>query len=397
MVKDGYRVFDSDFHIVEPDFWRDYIDPAYKDRAPRIRNAGLSFTFNNFEVDGRIVPVFPENERGARVGKALWERVTRRMTPGPERGFDLPSTIEAMDRVGIQLGAAFATWGLLLGATNNIDAGLALAICRAYNEWLYDFCTPSRGRLLPVAMLAPHNVEGSVKEMRRCVQEKGFVGAWMRPHWVNGRNWHDPHYDPIWAEAERLEVPLAFHGAGVPWEIPDFAGRRFRTPTNEAMWLGQVFAPPHEMAYAVACVIGGGILDRFPKLRVACLEANCSWLPYLMWRMDEYYEIIGRHEYPELKKEPSEYLSEGRIFISVETEERLVRHVIEEFGDDFLVYSADYPHVDSKYPEAVETFLKLPIPEKSKKKILWDNTARLWGQMQAGKSSNVVSRKAAAG
>jgi predicted TIM-barrel fold metal-dependent hydrolase len=43
-----------------------------------------------------------------------------------------------------------------------------------------------------------------------------------------------------------------------------------------------------------------------------------------------------------------------------------------------MVFSTDYPHLDVKYPHAIETFLQLPFSEQSKRKYLWDNCARLY-------------------
>jgi predicted TIM-barrel fold metal-dependent hydrolase len=124
--------------------------------------------------------------------------------------------------------------------------------------------------------------------------------------------------------------------------------------------------------------LGGGILERHPKMRVAFLEANCSWLPWLLWRLDEGYEREGDVFMPDLKMPPSEYFKR-QCWISIEPDEAPARYTIEEFGCDQLVFSTDYPHGDSKYPHAVESFLKLNLTDDDKRKILWDNCARFYG------------------
>jgi len=63
----------------------------------------------------------------------------------------------------------------------------------------------------------------------------------------------------------------------------------------------------------------------------------------------------------------------------VEPDETPARHTIDDFGCDQLVFSTDYPHGDSKYPHAVESFLKLTLSDDDKRKILWDNCARFYG------------------
>jgi predicted TIM-barrel fold metal-dependent hydrolase len=141
--------------------------------------------------------------------------------------------------------------------------------------------------------------------------------------------------------------------------------------------LRRIFAQPFEQMLAVGQFIGGGVLARHPKLRVAFLEANCSWAPWLIWRMDESYELEGDVFMPELDRMPSEYFRRQCI-ISVEPDEAPVVHMIADFGADQLVYSTDYPHGDSRYPKATESFLELPISDDDKRKILWDNCARFY-------------------
>jgi predicted TIM-barrel fold metal-dependent hydrolase len=74
---------------------------------------------------------------------------------------------------------------------------------------------------------------------------------------------------------------------------------------------------------------------------------------------------------------PSEYFRR-QGFCAVECDEELVKHVVDAFGDETLVTTTDYPHGDSKYPNAMDRFLTLPISDASKQKILWDNVLRLY-------------------
>ena len=121
----------------------------------------------------------------------------------------------------------------------------------------------------------------------------------------------------------------------------------------------------------------GGVLARHPRLNVAFLEANCSWVPWLVWRMDESYELEGDLFMQDLTKLPSAYFRE-QCYVSVEPDETPARHVIDDFGCDRLVFSTDYPHGDSRYPKAVESFLELPFSDEERRKILWDNCARFY-------------------
>ncbi len=119
-------------------------------------------------------------------------------------------------------------------------------------------------------------------------------------------------------------------------------------------------------------------MERHPKLRVAFLEGNCSWLPWLLYRLDEHWEQTGDRDAPELTMAPSEYFKR-QCFASVEADEEPVKYAIDYAGNDRIVFSTDYPHSDSKYPNSVERFLKLDISDDDKRKILWDNCAYIYG------------------
>src|SRR5205807_2113002 len=82
---------------------------------------------------------------------------------------------------------------------------LAAAMARAYNDWLHEFCQENPERLLGAGMISPFDVNDAVAEARRCVREYGFRAMFLRPNEVNGRNWHDPYYEPLWAALEELE------------------------------------------------------------------------------------------------------------------------------------------------------------------------------------------------
>src|SRR6185369_11773766 len=113
-------------------------------------------------------------------------------------------------------------------------------------------------------------------------------------------------------------------------------------------------------------------------LRMAFLEGNCSWLPWWLWTLDERWEKWGDRELFRQDAKPSELFTR-QCWVSVEPEEALCKHVVTEIGDDNLVLSTDWPHDDSRFPHAIDGFLdEIPIPMDSKRKILWDNCARLY-------------------
>jgi predicted TIM-barrel fold metal-dependent hydrolase len=111
---------------------------------------------------------------------------------------------------------------------------------------------------------------------------------------------------------------------------------------------------------------------------VAFLEGNCGWLPFLLWRLDEHWQLYGDQWAPELENPPSYYFKR-QCYASVECDEEPAQYAIDFLGNERLVFSTDFPHVDTKYPKAVERFLELPVSEEDKRKILWDNCAAYYG------------------
>ncbi len=372
MAHRNFKVLDSDIHIIEPpDLWQQYIDPAFRDRVP----SGLTEDAGDLRLafDGK-----PWGRVGADADRSQhrrghdYARNQERWRPFQERGWTSKIQLEAMDTEGIDVAVVYPSRGLFALTIPDMEARVAAAMARAYNDWLYEFCQENPERLLGAGMISPFDVDDAVTEARRCVRELGFRGVFLRPNEVNGRNWHDPYYEPLWTALEELQVPLGFHeGAG---SLLRQVGEQFGA---NAM-LKHVYCHPVEQMLAAGSFCMGGTLERHPNLRVAFLEGNCSWVPFLLWRMDEHWERQGDVYAPELRMAPSEYFKR-QCFVSVECDEEPVKYVIDAIGDDRLVFSTDFPHGDSKFPRAVESFLRLSISEESKRKILWDNCAAYYG------------------
>jgi predicted TIM-barrel fold metal-dependent hydrolase len=168
-----------------------------------------------------------------------------------------------------------------------------------------------------------------------------------------------------------VEVPIGFH------ESSSTAARQIGDQFEPNFMLRRAVAQPMEQMLGLVSFLGGGVLARHPKLRIAFLEANCTWLPWLLWRLDEGWEREGDVWAPDLTMKPSKYFKR-QCFVSVEPDECGVKYVIDYIGTDRLVFSTDYPHGDSKFPYAVSSFLELDITADDKRKILWDNCAEFY-------------------
>ena len=377
MSLDDFKVMDSDMHVLEPvDLWPRYIESKFKERAP----VGT----NNYLVDlhlmhdGEVISRFKRPMEGNDKVIAQCERFGRleQYRDFESRGWDSDTQLEAMDAEGIDVAVLFPTRGLFAHAKEYDDDELAAAISRAYNNWMADFCAADPERMYGAAMVPAQNVQAAVEETRRAKLELGFKSIFLRPNPVRGRNWNNPVYDPLWEECQKHNLAVGFH-EGTPCQLPVAIGERF-DGVHEDLWMTEhVSAHPIEAMYACLSIIGGGVCERFPELRFAFLEGNCSWLPFWLWRMDEHHELRESVVADKLPLQPSEYFAR-QCFAGVEADEDIAEDVFKRLGNDSIVFSTDFPHSDSRYPHSVETFLTQPFSDESKRKVLWDNCARLY-------------------
>jgi predicted TIM-barrel fold metal-dependent hydrolase len=370
MAKNGFKVFDSDMHIMEPpDLWERYMTAEFRSSAPRGRTSenvrDLGMIFPNEPPNAQRTAGTPHRGRNFNKNQDLYR-------DHAQRGWSAEVQLEAMDTEGIDVAVLFPTRALGVLTYPDQEPRFAAALARAYNDWLHDFCTANPNRLFGAGMISVYDINDAVEETRRVVEEFGFRSVFLRSNIVNGKSWHDPYYEPLWNTLEELGVALGFH------EATGSRSRQTGEQFEPNFGLRRVYAQPLEQMLALGSFVGGGVLERHPRLKVAFLEANCSWLPWLLWRLDEGYEREGDIFMQDLTMAPSDYFKR-HCFISIEPDETPARHTIEDFGCEQLVFSTDYPHGDSRYPNAVDSFLKLPLSDADKQKILWDNCARFYG------------------
>ena len=175
----------------------------------------------------------------------------------------------------------------------------------------------------------------------------------------------------MWAEAETLGVPITFHGIQMAYQ--EHLGRRFM----DNFALAHAAGHPIELMLALGSLLTGGVFARFPGLRAAFLEGSCSWVPWWLWVLDERVERFGDDERFALTMPPSEYFRR-HCWVSVEPDEALAAQTIATLGDNNIVISSDWPQRRFGVPARRR---RVPGPRgrepESKRKVLWDNCARL--------------------
>lgn len=371
---EGLPVIDADGHVMEPDgMWAEYIDPAYRDRAPR-RAAADGMAWAPLVIDG--VPIY--RHYPDELVAAFQEAIDRHYGRYAASGFDAPSQLVAMDDQGIAEAWLYPSLGLGVLAIDGQDPDLALAIARAYNRWIADFCSEDRSRLHPVAIASLHAPDAVAAELE-WVAGLGVRAVTVRPNPVAGRHLGHPELDGFWSACDALDLAVGIH-EGCHTRLPAAGSDRFTS--HFAM---HTCCHPMEQMMAFVALVEGGVLERHPHLRVAFLEAGCGWLPYLLHRMDEEYEL-WRFQVPQVRRPPSEYFAR-QCYVGIEGSEPGLDRVVETVGADRLLFASDYPHPDHGLGEALEELRKAPISDDARAQILSLNPQRFYGRAAVAATS----------
>src|SRR3954447_16429037 len=283
-------------------------------------------------------------------------------------GRDPAERVRVLHEEGINAAGLYPRLGLLFGLYD--DPEVAAALCASYNDQLADYCATDPGRLIGVALLPQQDAKLSAAELERCVERHNFVGGVLRPNRIAGRTIDDPAFDALWGAAAALDVPVVTHeaylGGGIDTvgedRMPSYAG-------------AHVISHAFEQMTAMLTLCLGGVLERFPTLRLGFFEAGCGWAPYWTERIEEHYELAPA-DYA--GGEPHDALM-SRTYLTFEVEERTLPAVCDLGWSDNLCFASDYPHYDAVYPGAVKTVRERRLDPTTTRKILGENALRFYG------------------
>jgi predicted TIM-barrel fold metal-dependent hydrolase len=274
--------------------------------------------------------------------------------------------LAAMDKQEIHTAVMYPTSGLGIGRAREPNYNAAL--CRAYNDFISDYCKAS-ARLKAVANLPVNNPAEAAKELNRAVTKLGLCGGMLAAQ-AHNKNLGSSEFYPLYEEAQRLNAPVAVHA---------FGGDEAGTEIFDQFICLHTTGHPFPVLRQLTAMIFGGIPELYPKLKIGYLEIGCGWIPYWMERMDEEWEKRGHVEAPLCKKKPSEYLTGGNIYYGCEPEEKMMGYIVSEIGSKTLMYASDYPHWDMSWPEsAVIIWRREDLSTEAKKDILENNAKRFY-------------------
>jgi predicted TIM-barrel fold metal-dependent hydrolase len=360
------RVLDADGHVLEPrEAWAKLPD----EHRPRIETDATGYD-HVIVGDAEIFT--------ARLGQMGTPGADVSAMDGPvpledalPGAFDPIVRLADMDAEGIDAAVLYPTIGL--GCWGIPDKAAAVAVARAYNDWLATYCEKAPDRLFGAAMVPFQDPEAACAELRRA-HELGFVAAFVRPNPCQGRTIAHRANEPFWATADELGVAVGVH-EGLQMAVPPLGIDR--QPMNALV----LHAISHTLEQMLACaqLIGTGVLERHPGLRVVFLEAGGGWAPYWLARLDHQVPSYGGFA-PELTILPSEYFAR-QCWISFEIDEETLPALVPHIGQERIVWGSDYPHADSTFPGAIDELRETiaPLADHVQERILGANAAELYG------------------
>ncbi len=372
----------SDSHVYEPpDLWSERMAPQFADRAPRVVREDSK---DWWVCEGyKIASPMLGTAAGQRFGRPEERTLTleERMSPVDQRfenvraGGYIPSErIKDMDMDGIYAdviypSAAFRAVVLVR------DNELLKVICGAYNDWIAEFCNAYPARLKGIGLLTLDDIEWGVQELERC-RRMGLVGGMIPTGPPEEMPYSRPEYDPLWAAAQDLEMPLSLH-VGVRRPRPQ---EPLPNPTD--------MLPPvrsgkdYWVRLSLNHMIFGRVFERYPKLIVGSVEFENGWVPYFLSQIDyTYTQRTSNPEWPKFKDPqmlPSDFYRRN-VFVSFQ-EDRTGIALRSVIGVHTLMWGSDYPHIESTFPKSREILdgLLADCSVEERELIVAGNAARVY-------------------
>jgi aminocarboxymuconate-semialdehyde decarboxylase len=281
----------------------------------------------------------------------------------PKLRFTPEERIKDMDEQGVDVQVVSIHTPLF---SYDVDSAQGRQLAREVNDEIAAMTRQWPQRFAGLATLPVQDVGAAVEELDRAVHVLGLKGAELDTV-VNGQNWDEPHFLPLFKAAEAMGAVLFFHP-----QPQDNLVLAFTDKFNLANSIGV----PVEDALLVATLIFGGILDACPDLKV-CVAHGGGPACFGMGRLDRGWQVRSEAR-THILHPPSTY--QRRLYYDcVTNSENALRFLIDHVGADRVVLGSDWPFVgwDPSPPGWVQSLQSLTPEEKEK--ILWKNLEQLLG------------------
>jgi predicted TIM-barrel fold metal-dependent hydrolase len=258
------------------------------------------------------------------------------------------------------------------------DADLQRACFKAYNDWLSEFCSHDPNRLIGAALISLEDIGDASKELQR-VAKNGLKGAmiWGAP--PRERPYTSREYDPFWATAQDLQMPLSLHViTGKKPPKSEEERKKVRMEPRDPSFVRGYMNLIHEVQRSLTDIIFGGVMMRFPRIKFVSAENDTGWIPHYMYRLDHAFEKFGALMKEPLDMKPSEYVR--RNLWATFQDDPIGPMLFRYFGEDNFMWASDFPHTDSTWPNSLKVIEHdfEGVPASVKQKIICDNAAKLY-------------------
>ncbi|MFT3853588.1 MAG: amidohydrolase family protein [Ilumatobacteraceae bacterium] len=274
-----------------------------------------------------------------------------------------------MDREGVDIDLIIpGPFGM---SSQALDPFFARELPAAYHRYIADYCSADPDRLKSTILAPATDPDWAASEIKNLAGER-----WVSSVTVllpEDMPVDDPDLHPIWRAMDDADLPLLHHSFFV--DTPYFPGYR-------DIWgnvvVARTAAHPWGAQRLVAYLLLSGLFDTYPTLRIGFAECGAGWLPFWAHRLRMQADYM-RGSVPQLKRDPVEYIQEGRVFAGIEfyEGEAIAQHVIDTLGDGVLMYQSDFPHGQCEFPNSPDIVLGWDgIPEASMRKLMAGNAER---------------------
>jgi predicted TIM-barrel fold metal-dependent hydrolase len=267
------------------------------------------------------------------------------------------------------------------------DPELRRCCYEAYNDWLIDFCASKPERLIGVAQLSMEDPECARDELDRLAQRGGLRHVNILASRANPPV-YDDSWEPFWALAEEVGIPIGFHLAVLVKKTRLVEGDR--DAANLVVSVASRFAqepPGMQLLEPMTGLIFTGVLDRHPRLKIVMAEAGLAWVPSMIQGLDIWYQrtrdgrrLTGDGPITLPKLLPSEYFHR-QIWISFVDDPIGVKMVGSILDADKVMFGSDYPHPASTWPHSQQVIEEQwqGVSSEIQQKIIRDNARALFG------------------
>ncbi len=342
-MSDPIWTHSGDSHFLEPDdLWHQIMPAALADRMPRTRM--ISEDEELVEVDGKS---FTRNVPRIMTVKGATGETIVEMSHRPPGSRDVTLRVRDLDEEGIWGEVMYQSIGLWCALIE--DPKLIAAAARAENEWLAsEIVTVAPDRLVPAALMPMIEIDDAVAEVEHAAG-LGLKILSLQAGQVPGRQyWNHKEWDPLWAAADEAGMVVGFH-IGTSGEQAKYGGRGGA--------LLNYVESARDGIYAAMAIVGAGVFDRHPDLKVLISEGGATWVPYIGDRMNEAYRQHAAFIRHPLAKLPKEHLY-SNVYASFQHDESAPA-ALWAMGYRNVMFGSDYPHLEGTYGHTQKTLHEL--------------------------------------